>query len=303
MARRPSAELGAAQSGPARCGRPAPISSEQASYLFGLTLGNQLHGVGVGSELSVDSITRGVKDGIQGKKSTPADIQQIQQYVHTQMLAAATRNKTGAEEFLASNGKKPGVRTTASGLEYKIDKAGDAKAPAITPADEVTVNYRGTLLDGSEFDSSESHGRPLDVPVGGGIIKGWQEALVMMKPGAKWTLYIPPDLAYGANPRPGIPGNSLADIRHRGFEREAQAGLADAAAAEARRAAAAIASRPPHRRRRGTARNQRVRSRALVRSPIGGSPCSASARSRCTSPGKVASPNRRIIRRMIEPVS
>jgi FKBP-type peptidyl-prolyl cis-trans isomerase len=193
---------------PAAAGAP-PISSEQASYLFGLTLGNQLHGVGVGSELSLDSITRGVKDGIQGKKSTPADIQQIQQYVHTQMLAAATRNKTAAEEFLASNGKKPGVRTTASGLEYKIDKAGDAKAPAITPADEATVNYRGTLLDGSEFDSSESHGRPLDVPVGGGIIKGWQEALVMMKPGAKWTLYIPPDLAYGANPRPGIPGNSL----------------------------------------------------------------------------------------------
>ena len=198
----------APNSPPPAAAEPAPISNEQASYLFGLTLGNQLHSVGVGNELTLDTITRGIKDGLQGKKSTPADMQQIQEYVHTAMLAASTRNKTAAQEFLAGNGKKPGVKTTASGLEYKIDKAGDAKAPAITAEDEVTVNYRGTLLDGSEFDSSESHGKPLEIPVGG-VIKGWQEALVMMKPGAKWTLYIPPDLAYGPNPRPGIPGNSL----------------------------------------------------------------------------------------------
>ncbi|HEY3849391.1 MAG TPA: FKBP-type peptidyl-prolyl cis-trans isomerase [Steroidobacteraceae bacterium] len=193
---------------PPAAAEPAPISNEQASYLFGLTLGNQLHSVGLGNELTLDTIARGIKDGLQGKKSTPADMHQIQEYVHTAMLAASTHNKTAAQEFLASNGKKPGVKTTASGLEYKIDKAGDAKAPAITAEDEVTVNYRGTLLDGSEFDSSESHGKPLEIPVGG-VIKGWQEALVMMKPGAKWTLYIPPELAYGANPRPGIPGNSL----------------------------------------------------------------------------------------------
>ena len=187
---------------------PQPLSGEQASYLFGLTFGEQLHGIGMESALTSDAIARGLKEGLQGKKSSPAERQQIQEYVHTVMLAAATHNKTAAQEFLASNGKKPGVKTTASGLEYKIEKAGDAKAPAITPEDEVTVNYRGKLLDGSEFDSSESHGKPLDIPVGG-VIKGWQEALVMMKPGAKWTLYIPPELAYGANPRPGIPGNSL----------------------------------------------------------------------------------------------
>ena len=186
----------------------APLSNEQASYLFGLTFGEQLHSIGVGNAVNSDSIARGLKEGLQGKKSSPAEHQQIQEYVHSQMLAAATHNKTAAQEFLASNGKKPGVQTTASGLEYKIVKAGDAKGPAITPEDEVTVNYRGKLLDGTEFDSSESHGKPLEIPVGG-VIKGWQEALVLMKPGAKWTLYIPPDLAYGANPRPGIPGNSL----------------------------------------------------------------------------------------------
>jgi FKBP-type peptidyl-prolyl cis-trans isomerase FklB len=187
---------------------PAPISNDQASYLFGLTFGEQLHSIGIGSDVTSEGVSRGFKEGLQGKKATPAERQQIQEYVHSVMLAAAAHNKTAAQEFLATNGKKPGVKTTASGLEYKIEKAGDSKAPAITAEDEVTVNYRGKLLDGSEFDSSESHGKPLDIPVGG-VIKGWQEALVLMKPGAKWTLYIPPDLAYGANPRPGIPGNSL----------------------------------------------------------------------------------------------
>jgi FKBP-type peptidyl-prolyl cis-trans isomerase FklB len=186
----------------------APLTSEQASYLFGLTFGEQLHSVGISGDLSSEVMSRGLKDGIQGKKASPAERQQIQEYVHTTMLAAAGRNKTAAQEFLASNGKKPGVKTTASGLEYKIEKAGDPKAPAITAADEVSVSYRGTLLDGSEFDSSQSHGKPLDIPVGG-VIPGWQEALVLMKPGAKWTLYVPPELAYGANPRPNIPGNSL----------------------------------------------------------------------------------------------
>src|SRR5580698_2823433 len=198
----------AAPAAPPGAAEPAPLSSEQASYLFGLTFGEQLHSVCISSELTSASVARGLKEGLQGKKATPAERQQIQEYVHATMLASAARNKTAAQEFLASNGKKPGVKTTASGLEYKIDKAGDAKAPAITAADEVSVNYRGTLLDGSEFDSSQSHGKPLDIPVGG-VIKGWQEALVLMKPGAKWTLYVPPDLAYGANPRPGIPGNSL----------------------------------------------------------------------------------------------
>jgi FKBP-type peptidyl-prolyl cis-trans isomerase FklB len=187
---------------------PAPISGEQASYLFGLTFGEQLHSIGIGSDVNSEAIARGLKDGLQGKKAAATERQQIQEYVHSVMLAAAAHNKTAAQEFLASNGKKTGVKTTASGLEYKIENAGDAKAPPITAEDEVSVNYRGKLIDGSEFDSSYSRGKPLDIPVGG-VIKGWHEALVMMKPGAKWTLYIPPDLAYGPNPRPGIPGNSL----------------------------------------------------------------------------------------------
>ena len=100
------------------------------------------------------------------------------------------------------------MKTTASGLQYKVLVPGDAKAPPIAATDEVTVNYRGKLLDGTEFDSSYTRGTPATFPVNG-VIKGWQEALVLMKPGAKWELYVPPELGYGANPRPGIPANSL----------------------------------------------------------------------------------------------
>jgi FKBP-type peptidyl-prolyl cis-trans isomerase FklB len=184
------------------------LSNEQASYLFGLTFGEQLHSIGLTSEVIPDAVNRGLKEALQGKKSTPAERQQVQEYARAIMLASATRNKTAGQEFLARNGQEKGVKTTASGLQYKVLVAGDAKAPAISSTDEVTVNYRGKLVDGTEFDSSYSRGTPATFGVGG-VIKGWQEALVMMKPGAKWELFVPAELAYGASPRPGIPANSL----------------------------------------------------------------------------------------------
>jgi len=195
---------GQAQPAPA----PAPITDEQASYLFGLTFGEQLHGIGIDNQISVDAVTRGVKEALQGKKSTSAEKQQVQEYVRSAMQAAAGRNKTAATEFLAKNGAKKGVQTTASGLQYKVTKPGDAKAPPITATDEVTVNYRGKLIDGTEFDSSFQRGVPATFPVGG-VIKGWQEALVLMKPGASFELYVPPELGYGTQAKPGIPANSL----------------------------------------------------------------------------------------------
>jgi len=122
--------------------------------------------------------------------------------------AAAARNKAAAKDFLARNAHEKGVVTTASGLQYKILSAADKKAAPIAPTDKVTVDYRGKLLDGTEFDSSYSRGVPATFPVNG-VIKGWQEALVLMKPGAKWQLFIPPELAYGPTPKPKIPPNSL----------------------------------------------------------------------------------------------
>jgi FKBP-type peptidyl-prolyl cis-trans isomerase len=198
----------AAGPGPAAAPAPAPaLTEDQASYLFGLTLGEQLHGIGI-AEVQIDAVGRGVKDAMTGKKSTPAERQQLNDFARIAVQASAARNKTAATDFLAKNGKEKGVQTTASGLEYKVIKAGDTKAPAVNATDEVSVNYRGKLIDGTEFDSSYSRGQPATFPANG-VIKGWQEALLLMHPGAHFELFVPPDLAYGPSPRPNIPANSL----------------------------------------------------------------------------------------------
>jgi FKBP-type peptidyl-prolyl cis-trans isomerase FklB len=176
--------------------------------LFGLMFGTQMHNAGMGSDVVIDAVTKGMKEGLQGKQPTPAEQQQIQAYARASMQAQIARNQTAAKEYLARIAQEKGVVTTDSGLEYKILAVGDKKAPDIKPTDKVTVEYRGTLIDGTEFDSSYSRGMPATFPVNG-VIKGWQEALVLMKPGAKWQLFIPPGLAYGDNPRPKIPGGSL----------------------------------------------------------------------------------------------
>ncbi len=193
---------------PAAAPPQAAPDPEHVGYLFGLTFGEQLHNVGISNQVSIDSITRGLKDGLGGNKSTPADQRQVQEFVRSVIAAAVASNQAAAKEFLARNGREKGVKTTASGLEYKVLDAGDKKAPEVKATDTVTVQYRGTLLNGTEFDSSYSRGTPATFPVNG-VIPGWQEALVLMKPGAKWQLFIPPELAYGAIPKPNIPGGSL----------------------------------------------------------------------------------------------
>jgi FKBP-type peptidyl-prolyl cis-trans isomerase FklB len=187
---------------------PAAPSIDELSYKFGLTFGEQMHRAGITDQIVIDAFMRGTQDGLQGKKTTPADQRQLQAYVRSLMEATVARNQAAAKDFLEHNAHEKGVTTTASGLQYKIMAPGDRKAAAITAADQVTVQYRGKLLDGSEFDSSYARGAPATFPVTG-VIRGWQEALVLMKPGAKWQLFVPPELAYGAPGRPGIPGGSL----------------------------------------------------------------------------------------------
>ena len=101
--------------------------------------------------------------------------------------------------------KLKGVKTTTSGLQYQILIPGDSKAASPKLADTVTVQYRGKLLDGTEFDSSYARNQPATFPVNG-VIQGWQEVLPLMKPGSKWKVVVPPELGYGSTPRPGIPG-------------------------------------------------------------------------------------------------
>jgi FKBP-type peptidyl-prolyl cis-trans isomerase FklB len=112
------------------------------------------------------------------------------------MQAAGGTNKQAGDAFLAANKSKEGVVTLPSGLQYKILKAGTGPKPTVS--DSVVCNYRGTLLDGKEFDSSYKRGQPATFPVGR-VIKGWTEALQLMPVGSKWQLFIPSDLAYGAS--------------------------------------------------------------------------------------------------------
>jgi FKBP-type peptidyl-prolyl cis-trans isomerase FklB len=125
------------------------------------------------------------------------------------MAAAAEANKTQGEAFLKTNGAKPGVVTLPSGLQYQILTAG--KGPKPTSSDTVMCNYRGTLIDGTEFDASAQHGGPASLPVSG-VIPGWTEALQLMPVGSKWRLFVPADLAYGERGAGGDIGPNAALI-------------------------------------------------------------------------------------------
>ncbi len=184
---------------------------EKGSYSLGVLLGGQLGRAGIPAEsIAFDKVTQGIRDVLKGTvEPSTADQQNIQALVRLVLAdraAAASKNEAAARTFLAQNAKRKGVVTTASGLQYRILTPGSGASPR--PTDQVTVNYRGTLLDGTEFDSSYKHGEPLTHPVSG-LIKGWSEALVLMKPGAKWELFVPPDLAYGNNSPSPIPPGSL----------------------------------------------------------------------------------------------
>lgn len=122
-----------------------------------------------------------------------------------QAQGGGEENKKEGEAFLAKNKERKGVKTTASGLQYEVLQKGKGASP--TPSDKVTVHYKGNLIDGSTFDSSYDRGQPATFSVGG-VIKGWTEALQLMKIGAKWKLFIPPNLAYGERGRPSIPPNA-----------------------------------------------------------------------------------------------
>jgi len=130
-------------------------------------------------------------------------IMAFQTQARTQLAA---KNKKAAEEFLAANATKAGIVSTPSGLQYKVLAEGSGESPK--SLDNVTVHYKGTLLDGTEFDSSYKRNQPATFGVGS-VIKGWTEALQLMRPGAKYELFIKPELAYGEAGRPGIPPNSL----------------------------------------------------------------------------------------------
>lgn len=188
--------------------KTAPDSKSSVSYSLGVSMGEQLRASGVSpDEVNSTRLAQGVHDGLVGKaEMSDADRQNISSLLKSSYEAQGDTNHRAAAKFLADNGKKPGVLTTASGLQYKVLSAGSGDSPK--PTDEVTVNYRGTLLDGTEFDSSYKRGQPASFQVSR-VIPGWTEALQLMKPGAKYQLFIPPQLAYDMRSRPPIPPGSM----------------------------------------------------------------------------------------------
>ncbi|MEY2407765.1 MAG: FKBP-type peptidyl-prolyl cis-trans isomerase FklB [Verrucomicrobiota bacterium] len=192
---------------------PFKSKKDKISYLLGMTYGKQLKQNDV--ELEYDQFLKGLKDSIAGAKTLLTEEQARATYTEfTQELRAKTqekqkvegeKNKKIGETFLAENKTKEGVQTTASGLQYKIETKGTGRIPG--PNDTVVCHYRGTLIDGTEFDSSYKRGQPAEFGVQG-VIKGWTEALQLMPVGSKWKLFIPADLAYGERGRPNIPASS-----------------------------------------------------------------------------------------------
>jgi len=194
---------------------------QKVSYAIGLNIGNNMNQMKQQMNFAVDGnlLELGIKDALSGAqmrmsmddiKATMQGFQQKMQAKQKEMQAAqeaemkkvGDKNAVDGKAFLDANGKKAGVVTTKSGLQYKIITEGKGEKPKAT--DTVNVNYRGTTIDGKEFDSSDKHGGPASFPVNA-VIPGWTEALQLMPVGSKWEVTIPSDLAYG-------PGGAGADI-------------------------------------------------------------------------------------------
>ena len=186
---------------------------DKESYSLGYQFGQSLKHQGLALNLEV--YTAGIRDALSGAKPqmSQEEVNKTVSEVQSRVMAArqkelqetGDKNLSEGKAFLEANRKKEGVKTLPSGLQYKVLAEGNGKTPKAT--DEVTVNYKGALIDGTEFDSSYKRGKPLTLKVNG-VIRGWTEALQMMKAGSRWQLFIPPDLAYGERAMGRIPPNS-----------------------------------------------------------------------------------------------
>ena len=199
--------------------KPLVLTTEKdkQSYAIGLNVGQSLHRDGIVVDPRI--VVRGLQDAMAGGKVLLTDDQiktvmtdlknQVRQQQEAKRQAALETNKKEGAAFLAANATKPGVVTLPSGLQYKILVAGTGPKP--TADDRVVCNYRGMLLDNTEFDSSYKRGQPVTFPVTG-VIKGWTEALQLMPVGSKWQLFIPADLAYGERGQATIEPNATLVI-------------------------------------------------------------------------------------------
>src|SRR5213596_3126707 len=176
---------------------PFKDQKDKVSYSLGLNIGFNLGRQNV--PINPDALVAGIKDAIAGKPQlTPEQIKEtmtaFKKDMEQEQKAEGDKNASEGTKFLEENKKKEGVKTTASGLQYKVIKEGTGAQPKAS--DTVTVNYRGTLINGREFDSSYKRGQPATFPLNG-VIKGWTEGLQLMKQGSKYQFFVPSNLAYG----------------------------------------------------------------------------------------------------------
>jgi FKBP-type peptidyl-prolyl cis-trans isomerase FklB len=200
---------------------------QRTSYAIGLDIATSLRARDL--DLDPKALAAGIADAMADKPALkPEEVREVLRKFQEEMMAKGeTKNKADAEKnqkagdaFLAENGKKEGVKSTASGLQYKVIKPGNGATPKKT--DTVKVHYHGTLIDGKVFDSSVQRGEPVTFPVAG-VIPGWVEALQLMKVGDKWQLFIPSKLAYGERaPDPLIGPNAtlVFEVELLGIEKE-----------------------------------------------------------------------------------
>ncbi|OEU54387.1 MAG: peptidylprolyl isomerase [Desulfuromonadales bacterium C00003096] len=199
-----------------------PVQSEQhkISYSLGYNIGRDFSQKQL--DVDPDVLMRGMRDALSGSTTALSEdeMRQAMMDLQKKMLGQqqqqvkqlAETNEQAGKAFLAENRQKEGIKTTMSGLQYKVISKGTGKKPG--PNDKVTVHYRGRLLDGTEFDSSYQRNKPATFPVGG-VIPGWTEGLQLMKEGAKWQLFIPAKLAYGekgAGPMIGPNSTLIFDV-------------------------------------------------------------------------------------------
>jgi FKBP-type peptidyl-prolyl cis-trans isomerase FklB len=220
-AKAPAAKAGqtpaAAGKAPTAMGKSAltlTTPKDKVSYAIGLSVGKSLHRDAV--DVDPNILMQGIKDAMAGSKQLLTDDEakaamvalqgEVRKKQEAEMQLAGEANKKEGEAYLAANKTKEGVVTLPSGLQYKILKEGTGPKPSAS--DSVVCNYRGTLIGGTEFDSSYKRGQPATFPVGQ-VIKGWTEALQLMPVGSKWQLFIPSEMAYGPRgPSPDIGPNA-----------------------------------------------------------------------------------------------
>lgn len=170
---------------------------DKLSYALGIGIGRQMAALGK-SDLQLDDFSQAIKDVFSGKQLAVSDDEArtiVNKFLNEAEEKKSVAQKKAGEEFLAANKQRPEIHTTASGLQYEIIKEGNGKKPKAT--DRVKCHYEGQLIDGTLFDSSVRRGQPATFGVSQ-VIAGWVEALQMMSEGAKWKLYIPSELGYGA---------------------------------------------------------------------------------------------------------